>query len=88
MMQVQATATFHRQVMRLRASQKADLDWAICKILLDTSIGVPKKGDLAGVRVFKFRFIGQPALLAYECSPFRRSLVLLSVSSSEYFTTI
>jgi hypothetical protein len=43
----------------------------------DPAVGEAKKGDLAGVYVYKFKCCGQLTLLAYEYDPKTRLLLLL-----------
>lgn len=59
------TPTFARAAKKLRAAQKAELDSAVRAIAADPAIGDAKVGDLAEVRVFKFRLTNQLCLLAY-----------------------
>ncbi len=49
----------------------------------DPTCGEEKKGDLAGVRVYKFRVLGQEFLLAYECD--EQALFLLGLGVHENF---
>lgn len=58
------TPTFQRQIKKLHKNQKLALDQAIYEILKNTNIGEMKKGDLAGIQVYKFRMINQLTLLA------------------------
>ncbi len=44
-----------------------------------------KKGDLNGIRVYKFRMINQLMLLAYEISNNQLCLILLALGSHENF---
>src|SRR4030065_529998 len=46
--------------------------------------GEAKKGDLAGVFVYKFKCVGQLALLAYEYDPTTRLLLLLGSHENVY----
>jgi mRNA-degrading endonuclease YafQ of YafQ-DinJ toxin-antitoxin module len=84
-MQIKETPTFGKQVKRLHANQKADLDQAVRDVLANPFIGEAKKGDLAGVGVHKFRLVGQLALLAYEVCPDQESLILHAIGSHENF---
>jgi len=43
-----------------------DLKNAIQGIVSDPKLGEMKKGDLSGIRVFKFVIVNQLTLLAYE----------------------
>lgn len=81
--QVLQSALFKRAYKRLHPNQKADVDDAIAEIVVDPTLGEAKKGDLAGVFVYKFKCNGQLALLAYEYDPSSRLLLL--VGSHENF---
>lgn len=78
------SAAFRRAYKRLHPNQKADVDEAVQAIVTDPSLGDAKKGDLAGVYVFKFKCNGQPALLAYEYDPATRLLLLLGSHENFY----
>ncbi|EIC21062.1 type II toxin-antitoxin system RelE/ParE family toxin [Thiorhodovibrio frisius] len=56
---------FKRAYKRLHPNQREAVNDAIRTILADPASGEEKKGDLAGVRVFKFDCIHQTFLLAY-----------------------
>ncbi|MBW2005077.1 MAG: type II toxin-antitoxin system RelE/ParE family toxin [Deltaproteobacteria bacterium] len=49
-------------------------------------IGQEKKGDLAGVCVYKFKVISRLALLAYEFND--SELLLISIGSHQHFYRI
>ena len=74
--QILQTPTFKRSYKRLHPNQKADVDTAVADIVRDPTLGEPKKGDLAGVFVYKFKCRGQLMLLAYEYDPSTRLLLL------------
>lgn len=82
--QVVQSAAFSRAYKRLHPNQKADVDDAICAIVAHPELGEPKKGDLAGVFVFKFKCVGQLALLAYEYDSATRLLLLLGSHENFY----
>ena len=84
-MRVIQTPTFKRQSKKLHINQKISLDSAIRQILLAPEIGELKKGDLSGVRVYKFQMIGQLTLLAYEILQEQKALALLTLGSHENF---
>lgn len=65
-MRILVTPTFERAVKRLHSPQKAALDEAVRAISAQPEIGETKIGDLAGVRVYKFRMNNQLCLLAYR----------------------
>jgi mRNA interferase RelE/StbE len=82
--QVQQSALFRRAYKRLHPNEKADVDDAIAKIVADPTLGEAKKGDLAGVFVYKFKCNGQLALLAYEYDVATRLLLLLGSHENFY----
>lgn len=82
--QVIQSAAFRRAYKRLDPNQKADVDDAVAAIVARPEIGEPKKGNLAGVFVYKFKCVGQLALLAYEYDPETRLLLLLGSHENFY----
>ena len=66
MVRILQTPTFKRATKRLHKQQKQELDEAVRTIATDPGIGEGKKGDLAGVQVYKFALNRQQTLLAYE----------------------
>jgi hypothetical protein len=81
---VQQSAMFKRAYKRLHPKQKAEVDDAVADIVRDPTVGEAKRGDLAGVFVYKFKCNGQPALLAYEYDPTTRLLLLLGSHENFY----
>ncbi|WP_076790066.1 type II toxin-antitoxin system RelE/ParE family toxin [Chlorobium sp. KB01] len=82
--QVYQSTLFRRAYKKLHPNQKADVDDAITEIIKDPSVGEPKKGDLAGVFVYKFKCNGQLTLLAYEYDAASRLLLLLGSHENFY----
>jgi mRNA interferase RelE/StbE len=82
--QVLQSAVFKRAYKRLHPNQKADVDDAVADIVKDPTLGVGKKGDLAGVFVHKFKSNGQLTMLAYEYDPGTRLLLLLGSHENFY----
>jgi len=83
-MRLLVTPSFVRATKRLHRPQKADLDKAVRAISTDPEIGEAKVGDLAGVRVYKFRLSNQLCLLAYRILD-KDSLKLLTFGPHENF---
>ncbi|MDX8400321.1 MAG: type II toxin-antitoxin system RelE/ParE family toxin [Gallionellaceae bacterium] len=82
------TPTFNRVVKKLHARDKKSVDEAIKAIANDPTLGEEKKGDLAGVFVFKFKMNKQEILLSYVLLPSKKhpqELMLLSLGSHENF---
>lgn len=83
-----STKSFDRVIKKLHAKDKKVLDDAVRVILEDPSVGEEKRGDLAGVFVYKFKLNGQETLLAYELHPNKKkptTVVLLAVGPHENF---
>ena len=79
------TPTFKRAIKRLHKDQKRALDDAVRAIAAELECGEPKIGDLAGVRVYKFRMNKQLTLLAYEQDENNDAITLLTFGSHENF---
>ena len=88
-MNILQSNTFSKAIKKFHRNQIADLKKAIEKIADDPTIGEMKKGDLAGVRVYKFHSHHQLMLLAYihEVKKKASTITLLDVSSHENFYT-
>jgi len=83
-MRLLVTPSFVRVTKKLHQPQKADLDEAVRAVSADPEIGEAKVGDLAGVRVYKFRLSNQLCLLAYRILD-GDSLKLLTFGPHENF---
>lgn len=82
-LQVRATPTFNKAVKKLHEKHKAAVDAAIRHIIENPSVGDAKKGDLAGVSVYKFKINRQEVLLSYSVNS--DELRLLTLGSHENF---
>lgn len=83
-MRILVTPTFERTVKKLHKQQKADLDTAVRAVVADVEIGEAKVGDLAGIRVYKFRLANQLCLLPYRVLD-EETVKLLTVGPHENF---
>ena len=83
-MRILVTPTFERAVKRLQQPRKALLDEAVGAIATRPEIGEMKVGDLAGVRVYKFRMGNLLCLLAYRVLD-EGTLKLLMIGPHENF---
>ena len=63
--QIETKSQFRKLVKKLHPSQKKELDDAVSEIFQNPTVGETKKGDLSGIRVYKFRMQNQQILLAY-----------------------
>lgn len=79
------TRRFSRQYKKLHDKTVADVDTAVDCIQQNPNIGDSKKGDLAKLRVFKFRSDGQLYLLGYTLDEGIRLIYLESVGVHENF---
>ena len=77
------TRSFKNTVKKLKPSQKKVLDNAIEELMKDPSIGEQKKGNLAFLRVHKFKINKQLMLLGYSFSRGSLTLELLALGSHE-----
>lgn len=82
--QVLQSAAFSRAYKKLHKNQKVDVDDAVEAIIKTPSAGEPKRGDLSGVYVYKFKSNSQLMLLAYEFDPETRMLLLLASHENFY----
>jgi mRNA interferase RelE/StbE len=82
--QVLQSAAFSRVYKKLHKNQKADVDAAVALIIDSPELGELKRGDLAGVYVYKFKSQNQLMLLAYEYDARTRMLLLLGSHENFY----
>ncbi len=82
---VQQTRRFSRQYKKLHDNTAADVDSAVDEVRQSPEIGERKKGDLAALRVFKFRSGGQLYLLGYTLDEGVRLIYLEAVGPHENF---
>ena len=79
------SSSFKKAIKKLRNNQKIDLDNAVRAIAEDPNLGVQKIGDLATVRVYKFKMVKQLTLLAYQIDDGELILTLLMLGTHENF---
>ena len=79
------TRRFARQYKKLHDSTAEDVDQAVDQVSANPEIGERKKGDLAALRVFKFRSVGQLYLLGYTLDGALCLIYLESVGPHENF---
>jgi mRNA interferase RelE/StbE len=82
--QVVQTSAFARAYKKLHHTRKLDVDGAVEKIVQEPLVGEPKRGDLAGTYLYKFKSQSQLVLLAYEFDPKTRFLLLLGSHENFY----
>jgi len=76
---------FGRQKKKLNAHQLRELDGSVMELMKNPEAGEQKRGDLASIRVYKFRMLGQLCLLAYSYSQEIDQIVLHAVGPHENF---
>ena len=79
------TRRFARQYKKLNNNVAADVDRAVIKVAEAPTIGERKKGDLAKLRVHKFRSQGQLYLLGYSVDDGVCLLYLEAIGPHENF---
>ncbi|MEE9494027.1 MAG: type II toxin-antitoxin system RelE/ParE family toxin [Gammaproteobacteria bacterium] len=84
-MKVLQSGVFSRTVKKLHKKEKTALDRAVKKVMDDPTVGALKVGDLAGVRVYKFKVVAQQYLLGYQYRDEDATLMLLALGSHENF---
>lgn len=77
--------SFKKAAKKLHQNQKADLDHAIAFLMQNPFSGEQKKGDLAYLRVYKFKMVNQETLLGYSYQENQLILELLALGSHENF---
>lgn len=84
-MNIEQKLAFHRVFKRLKPADKETAEEAIRAVAANPDIGEIKRGDLAGLRVHKFRMNSQLRLLAYRHEPLEDTLYLEALGSHENF---
>ncbi|MBT3144810.1 type II toxin-antitoxin system RelE/ParE family toxin [Neptunomonas phycophila] len=79
------TPSFKKAVKKLKLDQKKDLDSAIKELMEKPELGEQKKGDLAFLRVYKFKMSKQLTLLGYSFNDGTLTLELMALGSHENF---
>ncbi len=77
--------SFKRTSKKLKDNQIRDLQRAVKDIAENIHSGEMKKGDLKGIRVHKFKMVGQLTLLAYEYHDEHIMLHLIKFGPHENF---
>ncbi len=79
------TPTFKKAVKKLKPNQKKELDLAVKALMIKSTLGEQKKGDLAFLRVYKFKMNKQLTLLGYSFNNGTLILKLMALGSHENF---
>ena len=83
-MKIKQSGYFSRSVKKLHAQEKSVLDDAVRQLIENPVLG-ELRGDLASVRVYKFKFNIDKMLLAYFYQPDIETITLLAYGSHENF---
>jgi len=83
-MHIEQKTTFKRVYKKLHKNQLEKVNEAIQAIIKDPLLGQEKRGDLAGIFVYKFDCVNQQYLLAYQWSKEYRILLLVGVHENFY----
>lgn len=75
---------FKKAYKKLHVNEQSKVDDAIRAIIKKPEMGEEKKGDLAGIFVYKFKILRKELLLAYEWDPVSRLLLALGVHENFY----
>jgi len=79
------TSTFKKTVKKLKPNQKKALDQTVKRLLENPTLGELKKGNLAFLRVYKFKMNKQLTLLGYSFDDGTLTLELMALGSHENF---
>jgi mRNA-degrading endonuclease RelE of RelBE toxin-antitoxin system len=79
------TRRFAKQYKKLHDNIIVDVDQAVDAVATNPELGERKKGDLAILRVYKFRCHGQLYLLGYTVDDIVQLVSLEAISSHENF---
>lgn len=83
-LEIRQMPAFKKIYKKLPSTHKSIVNEAVHTIANNPEIGEEKKGDLAGVYVYKFKINHQQFLLAYEWDPALRILLALGVHENFY----
>ena len=83
-MQVLQQNSFKRAYKKLQPALKQAVNEAVLVVCDNPTLGEQKKGDLAGIYVYKFSHNTQLYLLAYTFDPATLTLILLGTHENFY----
>lgn len=83
--EVYESRRFSKALNKLPEAQLKIVEDELDKVVADPEVGELKKGDLAHLRVHKFRLNNQQALLGYSWLEERLEIYLLQLGSHENF---
>jgi hypothetical protein len=74
-----------KAIKKFTTQQKLEFDAALREIIQNPLVGENKRGDLAGIKVYKFKMNQQLTLVAYHCNESLDTLWLLKIGLLENF---
>ncbi len=84
-MKIQTTPRFERIIKKMHPQEKKSLNEAVKVIANGPKIGENKRGDLAGVRVYKYKHHLQLLMLAYSYDAENDQIILMGHGTHENF---
>lgn len=87
MYEVKSVPKFKRTFKKFLVKEQGTIKNAICKIMRNPLIGVPKKGPLKGIRVFKFQIKKNLMLLSYKPYHKKKIVIIYAIRSHENYYT-
>ena len=84
-MKIHVTARFEKLAKKLHRNQIKLIEDAIEAVVKNPAVGESKKGDLMGVKIYKFHIYHQLVLLAYLYNEEEQNITFLSFGSHENF---
>jgi len=82
---LKTSSKFNRTKKKLPGNLRNAIDDQVRLICEDPSLGALKTGDLAGVCVHKFGFLGRLYLLAYEVDESAKNIYIYAVGGHKSF---
>ena len=86
-MKLKQKPAFRRACKKQHPKQKEIIDQAICTIKKNPKIGQKKIGDLAGLRVYKFKVGNQELLIGYTYDDTAGLVTLYALGTRQNFYT-
>lgn len=83
--QQKAYPKYNRRKKKFPNLLRKELNKIEDKIANNPLLGEEKRGDLKGVRVYKFKVLDQQNLLAYEINTKKKEVVFIAVGGHENF---
>lgn len=82
---VKQTSIFKRRVKKMHSQEKKAFDQVVRQIMSDPTIGEMKRGELAGIQVYKYKLNTQQYLIAYKYIDDELLLTFIELGTHENF---